>query len=136
MLFSGSNKCRLRHFPKNKDLHPEQWFNPDYAKEKVNQTAVVVISQYLAGEKYSSDSETVMVFSGAQTIKFEDVEDPEVIWDSGSTITLENLLEDIKGCDLRMFLNGGSRNIEKEVNWPGFGQSYLHDEALVNSLSK
>ena len=60
--------------------------------------------QYLAEEKVSSDSETVMVFSGAQNIKFEDVKDTEVIWDSGPEITLakKDFSGDVKRCKVTM----------------------------------
>ena len=41
-----------------------------------------------------------MVFSGAQTIKFEDVKDTEVIWDSGPEITLakKEFFGDVNRC--------------------------------------
>ena len=104
----GSNKCRLHHCPKKKDLPPEKWYNTEYTKKKVEEAKVstttttekkVVVAQYLGEEEVSSDNDTKMVFSGAQIVRFEEEPDPEVIWDSGSTITLakdELLLEDIK----------------------------------------
>ena len=57
-------------------------------KEKGNGTAAVVTVQYLEQEYVSSDNNSSMVFSGAQTVRFEDEEDPKVISDFGSTLTL------------------------------------------------
>ena len=77
---------------------------------------MVVTVQYLDQEDVSSGNDLIMVFSGAQTVRFEDEEDPEVIWDSGSKIALEknkNLLEDIKGCKVTMCSNGGNKKIER-----------------------
>ena len=51
-------------------------------------TTVVVTAQYLEPEDVSSDNDTVTAFSGVHTVLLEEQEDPEVIWDSGSTITL------------------------------------------------
>ena len=64
----------------------------------------------------SSENDTMMVFSGAQTVHFGDEQDPEVIWDSGSTIMLakdENLLEksrDVKSQCVRMVVTGVEHN--------------------------
>ena len=33
----GSKKCRLHRCPKKKDLPPDQWFNPEYTKEKLKE---------------------------------------------------------------------------------------------------
>ena len=54
------------------------------------------MAQYFAEENVSSDSETIMVFSGAQTAKFEDEEDPELICDTGSMISLVTDLKKFK----------------------------------------
>ena len=86
-----------------------------------------------------SSNDTVTVFSGAQTVRLEEQEDPEVIWDSGSTITLaknKNLLENIKGCKVTMRSNGGNRKIEEQGIWPGVGQAYLDDRAITNIVSQ
>ena len=72
--------------PKKKYLPPDQWFNPEYATEKAeekNGTTSVVTAQCLEQEHVSSDNESIMVFSGTQTIRFTDEYDPEVIRDSG-----------------------------------------------------
>ena len=61
-----------------------------------------------------------------------------MIWDLGSTITLANnifLKENIKGCKVTMRSNGGDRKIEEQGIWPGVGQAYLDDRAIVNILS-
>ena len=84
----------------------------------------VVVAQYFVDEEVSIDNDTKMVFSGAQTVRFEEELDPEVIWDSWSTITLakdEVLLEDIKRCKVTMCSNGGNINITQQGTWPGIG---------------
>ena len=80
---------------------------------------MVVIAQYLEQEDVLSDSDTIMAFSGDQTVCVEDEKDPEVIWDSGSTITLakeRNFLEDIIQCKVTMCSNGSKRKIEEQGN--------------------
>ena len=77
----GSDTCRLHHCPKKKDLPPAQCFNPEYTKEKAKEkenikNTVLVTAQYLEKEYISSDSDTSMVFSGAQTVRIEDEEEP------------------------------------------------------------
>lgn len=94
--------------------------------------------QYLAEGNVSSDGEKIIVFCGAQIVRFEDVEDPEIIWDSVLAMTLaknKKLLDEIKRCKVTMCSSGGNRNIKKECNWTGVGKSYLNDKALTNIVS-
>ena len=82
------------------------------------------MAQYLWEKVVSSNNDTKIVFSGAHIVRFEEEPDPEVIWDSGSTITLlkyEVLLEDIKRCKVTMCSNGGNINITQQGTWPGIG---------------
>ena len=77
----------------------------------------MVVAQYLKEENVSIDSDTNVVFSGAQTVLFQNQEGPEIIQDSGSTATLaknKNLLEDIKGCKVTMRSNGDDRRIQEQ----------------------
>ena len=62
-----------------------------------------------------------------------------MIWDLVSTISLEknkNLVENIKGCKVTMRSNGGDRKIEEQGIWPGVGQAYLDDRAIMNIVSQ
>ena len=86
-----------------------------------------------------SDSEKVVSFCLAQTHKVEKKVNPEVIWDSGSTIVLtkeKSFLENIMKCNVTMCSNEGNRSIMHEGDWPGVGQSYLDEDAITNILSQ
>ena len=116
----GSKTCRYNRCPKKKDLPPEKWFNPEFSKKRAEEkkdsnatttTTAVVTAQHLEN-KVSFKEGTTRVFSGAQTVIIEKDQDPEVIWDCGSSITLaknKKLLEDIKGCKVTMCTHGGNR---------------------------
>ena len=64
----------------------EEWFKPEYAV-KHNQTQMVRFEEDVAKENYGSK----MVISGAQTHIEHNVEDHEVIWESGLTIVLTKI---------------------------------------------
>ena len=65
----GSKTCRYYHCPKKKDLPPEKWFNPEFAKKKVEEkkissattTVAVVGAQCLEEELLSYDDTTMVV---------------------------------------------------------------------------
>ena len=88
--------------------------------------------------KSGEDNEsTVIRFSCAQTHIVEKVENPEVIWDSGSTMVLakkKSMLESITKWKVMMCYNGGNRSIEGEGHWPGVRKSYLEEMTLTNIM--
>ena len=135
--YCGGNKCRLYRFPKNTTLPSAEWFNTEYAK-KHNHTQMVlkdVSEKVVESSEIKEETETVVRFSGAQTHTINKIENPEVIWDSGSPIVLAkkiSMLQDIKPCQVRMCSNGGNRTIEEEGYWPGVGQSYLDEKVITD----
>ena len=81
----------------------------EYAKKQSEKEAVVLV-QFVAAENVSSNSESPALFSGEQTYSM--VKDPELIWDSGSTITLakeQKLLDDDAYCVLNFVQLCGCR---------------------------
>ena len=145
----GSKTSRYNRCPKKKDLPPEKWFNPEFRKNRAEEmkkkdsnatttTTAVVTAQHLVN-KVSFKEGKKRAFSGAQTIIVEKDRDPEVIWDFGSSITLEKnkyLLEDIKECKVTMCTNGGNRQITQEGTWMRIGQAYLDGQAITNIVSQ
>ena len=118
----------MHHFPKKKKLAADEWFKPKYAA-KHNHTQMVIDDDVTK----ENDESNVVVFSGAQTHIIEKIEDPEVIWDSGSTVVLakhKSMLEKIKRFKVTMCSNCLNRSIEEEVHWPGVGQ-LCPDEKLL-----
>lgn len=87
--------------------HPaKEWYKPEYANKQSH-------TQFALVEEEASDenNESRMAFSGAKIIKKVEETDPEpeVILDSGSTITLvkrDEMLDNIKDCKVVMCSNG------------------------------
>ena len=87
----GSSECRLHRCPKKKTLPAKEWYKPEYA-EKQNHI------QFALEDSSRESDESKMVFSGAQIMKKTKDADPEVILDSGSTISLAKDKRMLKMC--------------------------------------
>ena len=72
---------------------------------------------------------SAVAFSGAQVHTVVDKEEPEMMLDSGSTVTLgkdKSLFTSINDLErnTRMNTNGGSKNIDQEGCWRGYCHAY------------
>ena len=100
----SSSKCRLHCCPKKKTLPAKKWYKPEYAEKQSH----VQLALEDSSEEYD---DLKMVFSGAQVVKKTKDADPEIILDSGLTITLaknKRMLENVTNCRVTMCSNGGN----------------------------
>ena len=77
-------------------------------------------------------------FSGMQKIRV--VKEPEIVLDSGSTISLfkeRRMLEEVKHADTKLLMetNAGTKAITEKGNVPGYGQVWYDPTAISNILS-
>ena len=83
---------------------------------------------------------STVAFSGMQVRKKEPEKIPEIMLDSGSTITLgKDRSLFFKVWDLKdkvmMDTNGGSKFLSKGGEWKGYGTAYYVPDAMMNIVS-
>ena len=144
----GDEKCRLSTCTKKATLPKEKWHRPEYYVEpQSNAESIAQTTEGSQSQDYRSQLRTSTVaFGGMQvhTIMDEtedqEQETPDMMIDSGSTLTLgkdRELFEEIHNLNrkIKMNTNGGSKNINQEGTWRGYGHAYYLKDAMTNIVS-
>ena len=132
----GDEKCRLSTCTKKATLPKEKWHKPEYYIEPQS-------NAQMTEDCRSQLRTSTVAFSGMQVhtvMKDQEQETPDMMLDSGSTITLgkdRELFDEVHNLKrkIKMNTNGGSKDIVQEGSWWGYGHAYYMSDAMTNIVS-
>ena len=134
----GNEMCRLSNCTKKATLLNKKWDKPKYYVKPSDQSNAQT-TDFAGGtcQSRSCCKASTVVFSGMQVHSIVEKKEPEMMLDSGLTITLRkdrSLFTSLNNLEqnVQMNTNGGPRKIDKEGCWREYSHAYYMFHALMN----